>query len=59
MNNVLKEFSVTITTGPLTLSGREEDIRFVFFAFTPSFGDSTIIDPDSEIDAQYSQSTKP
>lgn len=53
MNNILKEFSVTITTGPLTLSGREEDIRFCFFAFYSSFGDSTIIDSDSEIDAQY------
>ncbi|MDY4307060.1 helix-turn-helix domain-containing protein [Enterococcus mundtii] len=34
MNNILKEFSVTITTGPLSLSGREEDIRFCFLPFT-------------------------
>ncbi|MBO0462024.1 MULTISPECIES: helix-turn-helix domain-containing protein [unclassified Enterococcus] len=53
MNNILKEFNVTITTGPLTLSGSEEDIRFCFFAFYSSFGDSTIIDDDSELDAQY------
>ncbi|MGG5312353.1 hypothetical protein IGL24_001047 [Enterococcus sp. DIV2371] len=52
MNEVLKEYRVSIATGPLTFIGKEEDIRFLLFSFYSSFGDSQIIDSDSNHHAQ-------
>ncbi|MDY4307973.1 helix-turn-helix domain-containing protein [Enterococcus mundtii] len=33
MNEVLKEYRISIATGPLTFIGKEEDIRFYSFLF--------------------------
>lgn len=52
MNEVLKEYRISKATGPLTFIGKEEDIRFLLFSFYSSFGDSQIIDSDSNHHAQ-------
>jgi len=50
MNEALKKFNVQIATKNLAFRGREEDIRLALFTFYSTFGNSTILDEQSEDD---------